>query len=233
MKNKNMKRLFWAFFLLPSLFSLHSCDKKTEYHYTAIYYPTVKGFVYADQTLDSINFVTFDSWQLTCDAAWLHIPENMQGGNVPEGYFIQPSVPLTFEPNTTGESRTALVNLHANGNVLSTLYEQLPYLNVIYPARRNSLCELTDSAFVTTDSLIFQAHGMWKVEFKDTDAEWITWEEGTLKQGAPGRNKLVFNMQENRMPEERKAVIRLTSNGVADSVMIVQLPPKTENQTQE
>lgn len=228
-----MKKFVWVFSLLSSLFFFNSCDKKTEQHYTAIFYPTVKSFLYADQTLDSICFITLDAWQLTCGEGWLHIPEHMQGGGVPAGYFIQPSVPLTFDPNVTGESRTALVNLHANGNTLSVLYEQFPFLNVKYPARKDEVYELRDSAFITTDSLVFEAYGTWTLEFVDKDAGWISWEDASLTRGSAGRQIVAFNMQENRLFEERKMTARLTSNGVSGDIIIVQLPVKQENSPQK
>lgn len=224
-----MKKLALAFSLFSSLLFFNSCANESEYHYTAIHYPRVKSVLYADQTLDSISFVTFDTWMLKTNDEWIHIPENKLYGEVPVGYYIRTSVPVTFDPNTTGESRMTVLNLLAHGNVLSTSYEQLAYLNVIHPFRKDGAFLLEDSAFVETDSLVFYAHGPWKVELVGEQLDWLVWQEGTPSTGQKGRQKLVFGMQKNQAENERKAVLRLTSNGVTDDITVVQLPPKKED----
>lgn len=224
-----MKKLVCTFALLVSLLFFNACSPESEYHYTAIYYPDLKSTLFADQTEDSISFVTFDSWLLKSNAEWMRVPENMTSGEVPAGYYVRTSVPLYFDPNTTGESRSTILNIQTSENTLSVIYEQLPYLCITYPVRKNSAYELTDSSFVATDSLVFHAYGIWNVAFVNEQPEWIAWQASTPVSGRAGRQKVQFDIQENQTENERRAVVRITSNGVSNDVTIVQLPPKEED----
>lgn len=231
MKIKIMKKQLLALSLCSSLTLLTGCLGESEYHYTAIYYPDPQSTLFADQTEDSINFVTFDSWTLVSQAEWLRVPDNMNSGSIPGGYYVQTSVPLTLEPNTTGKARTAIVNIMANGNMLSAAYQQLSYLCITHPERKDGAFELVDSSFVTVDSLVFHAYGPWTLSFAEAAPTWASWEEGTATSGTVGDQKVRIVMQENLSEEPRSTVLRLTSKGVSNDITLVQLPPKKDEES--
>ncbi len=205
-----------------------SCNGDTEYHYTAIIHPNGDQTLFADQTEDSIKFVTFDSWTLSLNSDWMHMDEVNRHGTVPSGYYLNVHVPLTFDVNNTGRTRTATASVSANGNTLSAGYTQLHYLNVKRPQRRDNSYQLTDSAHYERDSLQFVAYGNWTVEFVGEQPAWVQWENPQAISGRKGEQKIYYTLVKNETDTKNEAQIRLTSNGVPADITLVQLPRKKE-----
>ena len=76
-----------------------SCIENDGTHYTEILYPSEGGKVlYADQTNDSLKFITFDPWSLDTiyrftSKLWLNLdPSDLAGGDVPSGYYVNKTI---------------------------------------------------------------------------------------------------------------------------------------------
>ncbi len=228
-----MKKIASLCAAIMALWVISSCDGKIEQHYTAIAYPQVESVLYADQTEDSLCFISYDSWYVVLNSDWVTVEDDHKQGVVPTGYYIEKCVPLNFAVNNTGKTRSTIVNLTAHEGILSVAYRQMYYLNITNPLRKNEAFELVDSSYVVQDSIVFYANGLWNLKFVGERPSWIKWTDGYPVSGRKGPQKVKFDMEKNANEEERTVTIRLTSNGVSDDIVIKQLPPKKENENKQ
>lgn len=201
-----------------------ACDKKgNTYEFAQILYPDYSGgLVYADQTQDSLKFATTYDWSLSYTEDWLSISPDSMSGTVPDGYYMINKVKVHFNVNNTDTVRVAVVNFNADGKTLSSFYQQVHYLNIQNPVRKNYQFLLTDSATQLKDSIVFRTYGSWTLTFDEAQPEWISWKEGTSLSGNPGKHILFYNLTNNTGENDREAVLSLQSNGVTTKIKVKQ-----------
>ncbi len=214
--------------------SLTSCFEDNGEHYTEILYP--KGGVkslYADQTLDSLVFVTFDSW--TMDTVYGNLPNDDKlavafnpedkAGIVQKDHYMRKCIPFTFMTNATDTIRQVMFNVKSYGTVFSATYKQMHFHNFERPKRREFKLELTDSATCKADSLIFTTYADWNLKVKD--AENTPWLRLGTESGKKGKHIVRLNMDENTEKNSRRATIILTGiNETKTEVTVVQTAAK-------
>lgn len=206
-----------------------SCIENNGTHYTDILYPSQGGKVlYADQTNDSLKFITFDSWSLDTlyrftSKLWLNLdPSDLAGNDVPEGYYVNKTVKFTFEPNTSDTIKVVSLVLNSNNYKFESMYYQVDYLNIQRPAMdKNNNFELTDSASSTRDSISFVAYGDWKLEV--VNPEETTWIKSTKTEGTQGVHTVPLELKVNDNEAARLATLKLTSNGASTPILIKQM----------
>lgn len=232
-----MKKLIIAAVALLSAVSLQSCiDGDNESHGTAIYNnlgTNAPTELYADQTLDSMFVMSYDSWEASVKATeggeWLTItPTNCK---VPVGYVVTQSVYLKMTPNTTGKIREAAVGINSSypeyGTLMTYIY-QYPWLNITAPVPTYSKKKGSNEVVATFAT---------KLAAKDTYAVLgcATYAEATLKSDAnwlivnnedqvlkPGSHGIKFVVDPNNTGAEREAHVTLTSNGVSNVITYTQ-----------
>lgn len=132
-------------------FALTSCmDGGNEYHSTYFYPVSNFGIeTFADQTVDSVRVVSYDTWTLTNHCEWFDVYESGKKApisvTVPAGYMSSNRLDLYLKPNTTGQVRSNAIEVVSSfnkiGSVVKTLV-QYPFHNVIWPnVKRNSTDE--------------------------------------------------------------------------------------------
>ncbi|MCM1107532.1 MAG: hypothetical protein NC388_00590 [Clostridium sp.] len=202
-----------------------ACDPvENTFHRTAIYHPfNGASVLYADQTRDSLSFLSFDSYTITVNSDWLHANESDLKGEVPAGAYVEGSIYFTVDPNTTGKTRDCSVVLNSYGYDFQAYYRQLPYLRVIRPSMN------TEGEYSRTvkfdaekDSLVFHPHGNWTLAIDGEKPEWMEWQEGTSMSGVAGEHKAVFTLRKNTTLDSRRVKFILTSNGVSTGMTLVQ-----------
>lgn len=219
---------------------LTSCNNDTDQHQLAVMYPGV-SLLYADNTTDSLVFLTFDSWSMHSNASWL-TPRGKTSATVNHDASkrYQFIVYFDVEANTTGKSRWGNVEVFSYEYSASAYYLQLGCHNVMHPAgtpvtyindNRNLpetiRFEATDSANVTLDSLCFSVQADWTLSFAEgEDATWLTPEKTA---GTPGENIVRVSMTENTSDKERQTTLTLKSSGVSTDISFKQLPKKEED----
>lgn len=209
-----------------------SCIENNGTHYTEILYPSQGGKVlYADQTNDSLKFITFDSWSLDTlyrftSKLWLNLdPSDLAGNDVPEGYYVNKTVKFTFEPNTSDTIKVVSLVLNSNNYKFESMYYQVDYLNIQRPAMdKNNNFELTDSASSTRDSISFVAYGDWKLEV--VNPEETTWIKSTKTEGTQGVHTVPLELKVNDNEAARLATLKLTSNGASTPILVKQMAKK-------
>ena len=96
-----------------------ACDSgEYEYHSTG-FYPTSSGKeIFADQTIDSVRVVSYDSWSLTNDCPWMKISSNGQYAplevEVRPGTAVSTRLDLEITPNLTSEVRTDFIRVKSS-----------------------------------------------------------------------------------------------------------------------
>lgn len=211
---------------------LSSCIENNGTHYTEILYPSQGGkILYADQTNDSLKFITFDSWSLdtmyrSTSKLWLNLdPSDLAGNDVPEGFYVNKTVKFTFEPNTSDTIKVVSLVLNSNNYKFESMYYQVDYLNIQRPTMdKNYNFELTDSAITIRDSISFVAYGDWNLEV--VNPEETTWIKPTKTEGTQGVHTVPLELEGNSSEAARLATLRLTSNGASTPILIKQMGTK-------
>jgi len=222
-----------SFLFAAAALALASCGDGdgNEMHYIEMLYPSSHAaVVMADQTSDSLVFASTDSWWLTSSADWCTFdPEYKHVENPYQGSWLSCKMFLTFTPNTTGQTRYAILSIDGGESRNGATYAQVPYLGITRPQRLVSSDLMTDSLYTLTlaaeaerDSVCFRTYSTWTL--KTTAAEpWLTL---STAEGRADKHIVYLTMTANTTTAERRDTLVLVSNGVADSIPVVQQAPK-------
>jgi hypothetical protein len=227
--------LLLACSLLPFL---ASCDGEQERHELT---PDVSSIVlYADETIDSLRFFTFDSWTVTPQADWITVDGDSHLDLVHDNsvrYLCK--VFFNVEPNTTGKTRTGTVLVQSYDYSFTSPFVQLGLLRLSHPLFTTDTWlneqsgipdvahyELTDSAHWTSDSICFTVQSNWDLVFADEAPEWL---ELDNTMGIPGKYSVHLKLVPNTDKENgREARLKLVSGKVSNEIIVRQLPAKKE-----
>lgn len=228
-----MKRISLLFTVAAMMLTAFIGCKKEDnrYHSILIYKPYAGvGYIYADQTLDSVIFSTTESFAFTSDVSWLTLDPSASKGTVKEGYILTTKFAIHLEPNTTGKVRNGVVTgkMYSEdfNQDVGLLYQQLPWHNIVRPIPRElSNMEIefvgTDSAHWTRDSVKFTAYADWTLE--PSADSYLT---PRVKSGKAGRHTVELLLTPNATAEKKEATLSLSSNGATTIIKYVQLPKK-------
>lgn len=228
-------------------FALTSCsDSKDEYH--TIGFSKQYVVAYADQTNDSIKLYSTDDWSFRLDAAeWLKA--TYKGQNAPfsekvpaQGYTNStlPRIDLVCTPNTTGQERGGVLYATSSFAKLGSTvaqFIQLPYLNISTPSYEQATAGNKTYAMFRTyvESSGKTSSGVNpKVTFTvyadgatlTSTCDWISVLNKNLSERPTyAKNELQqveLVVAENTSKEARRGKVLLTSNGVTDTITVVQ-----------
>lgn len=216
------------------------CKQQNEHHAMNILHPASGYNIhYADQTSDSITFLTFDSYRATTEAEWLQLDPMKAKGNISNSYYnmVGISIPFSLSPNSTGKSRMAIVNIRNYGQDWDQHVQvgciQLGWLNIYRPEPKSDTessipsivsFNLVDSAYTLQDSLRFYVEKEWSIELFD-EQQFVT---PNRISGDAGDNMVRLTLKENESTQERRAKVVLHSSGVSNEINIIQLGKKGE-----
>ena len=217
-------------FPLAALLLTAACNKETGTHMLSIEYPLGMGVVFADQTEDSLSFVTTESWRIVSHQTWCSVPENMKSYHNPySDMLVSFTLPLRFTPNTSGRYRIAEVEVYGGEYTGQVHFLQFDCLNIARPGRRfysdllgDIIAPLTDSAFVERDSIVFTAYGDWTIDNASANKGWWSVDRAS---GGAGTHTVHLTLLPNVLNEEHRDTLLLSSNGVHDSIPLLQLRP--------
>ena len=223
-------------------FAFTSCDNDggNEYHSTYFYPMTSNGSeVYADQTVDSVRVISYDSWSLknTCD--WYQVFSNGKEAplsiNIPAGYMSSDRLDFKIQPNTTGKVRKNPVEVvssfHKIGTV-SQMLTQYPYLNIKHPgivyetegnqSSYNFTLTLPASGLDMSNNKYFITFTVYADGATlSSDASWVSPDqtEGFKKYAD---QKVTLSVEKNQTNADRTATLTLTSNGISTPIIVKQ-----------
>ena len=232
-----VKSLLLACSLL-SLFA--SCVSDPERHELS---PVGSSIIlYADNTIDSLRFFTYDSWTVTPQNDWISVDGDSHL-DIKYDYTMRYlcRVFLTIQPNTSGKTRCGTVLVESHKYSYSAPFVQLGLLKVTYPVNivgtwldeqsgipDEAHYELIDSAHWTSDSICFKVQNNWELTFVGDAPEWLTLDKTT---DLPGKYKVNLTLVPNTDTENgREATLRLKSGDVTNEIIVRQLPAKKEEE---
>lgn len=215
-------------------------DGGNEYHSTSFYPMTTSGIqCFADQTVDSVRVISYDSWSLTNTCPWMSISENGRPApftvNIPAGYSSSNRLDIQLQPNTTGQLRRDQINVVSSFGKIGTVSQtitQFPYHNVIWP---NVKSVSVNGATVYDFTLNIDAAGTTGDETKNclklklfapnatlTSAE--GWVRPKQTEGFETEKVVVVPLavDANSTDAERTAVLTLSSLGINTQIKVVQ-----------
>lgn len=227
-----IKTLLLACSLLPFL---ASCDGESERHGLT---PVVGSIIlYADETVDSLSFYTYDSWTVTPQVDWISVDGKSHLDITNNAMCYLCTVFLKMMPNTTGKTRTGTVLVQSYDYSSSFPFVQLGLLKVSHPVytidsyldQQSGIpdvahYELIDSAHWTADSICFTVQNNW--ELLGEIPEWLTLDKKT---DLPGKYRVNLTLVPNTDTENgREAKLKLVSGEVSNEIVVRQLPAKKE-----
>lgn len=232
-----MKKIILSVLVLATGLSLQSCfGGDNENHGTSIYNSQgnmASTELYADQTLDSLFVVSYDSWTARTEGNWFEISDKVC--KVPAGYIITQTVLVKTTPNTTGKLRSGAIFVNSDypeyGELRTNLY-QTAWLNISVPVPQYEQVEdkATGEKYVAAkfeapinaaDNYALLGCTVYADATLTSDANWLSVnnEDQTLK---PGNHGIKFVVSPNNDPTERVAHVTLTSNGVSNVITYTQ-----------
>lgn len=231
-----MKRIIFPLLFLMAI-AMQSCSDGLDRHELSVVYPN--GYaLFADQTQDSLVFLTFDSWRVSSNASWITVT-GKSSDNIKYDYYKNYliRVDLALEPNTTGHTRAGNVTVKSYDYEGAGLYVQFPFLNITrpnpnvnkyygdhYAVPDGADFVLRDSADVVSDSLCFNVQKEWTLTFAPgADQSWL---QLSATSGAAGYSAVPITLEQNLKPQERRTELLLTSSGITNQISVVQAKAK-------
>lgn len=205
------KTIFFAAVAL----TVTACNKSNEFHQT--YVQDSYKVIFADQTLDSVQYVTTETHSLTSNASWCRVDNSYQTSineyiKAHQGIY-KLSVGLALEPNTTGALRTAAVTINAGEYSASSMIIQFCNLELARPQvvlspdlSADSVSTLYLNGISDTDSIMFRTNFPWTLTVPENSP--ITLEQTN---GQAGFHTIRFSYDQNPLSQARKMEIHLTS----------------------
>lgn len=246
MKRNCIKLLGFAA-IVACLFS--ACNKESYRHQTEVVYPSYsQGYIFADQTEDSIVFVTFDSYRYyaydTNPDNFISIDENRAQKKIVNSYsnYYVFSLPVYFKPNTSDKCRRGYVLVNSKSEIddwnetVGAEYYQVNWHNIQKPApyytydEKNAVVEsclyqMTDSAYQVADTLKFTAYDAWEIASANADIV-----KPLTVSGRRGNQLIPCEVVPNTTPDTLRTELTLTSaNGAKTVIKFVQAPVKKKN----
>ena len=229
------KTIFPLLFLMAAV--MQSCSDGLDRHELIVVYPN--GYaLFADQTQDSIVFLTFDSWRVSPNASWISVV-GKSSDNINYDYYKNYliHVDLALEPNTTGHTRWGNVMVKSYDYEGAGLYVQFPFLNITHPnpdvndyygdnynVPDGADFILRDSADFENDSLCFNVQKSWTLSFAPgADQSWL---QLSTTSGEEGYNVVPIKLEQNLTTKERRTELILTSSGISNQISVVQSKAK-------
>lgn len=218
--------------LLIALTALTACsDASFEAHQSFFYPQKPEGMLlYADQTTDTTNVYSLDSWTATTEGDWFDI--NPKECTIPVGMAKLTHMTLTTTPNLSGMNRSGRMVVKSH-DTISQLVCQCTWLNIIYPFA-NYTYEGEEESYATrkatfSQTLPFDAVKT-EVRFNTyssgatlrSDAEWLQPEETAFPEA--GNYTVKVQVQPNAAKEKRVGRLTLSSAGVSSVITVEQLP---------
>jgi hypothetical protein len=233
-----MKKIH-LFLLAFAGITFSSClEDKNELHFFAMPVPNgPEAKLYADQERDSMVIVSTDSWVLTPQKGdWMDFSQTSL--DIKPGYQATTVIDLAFPANDTGENRSVEAWVKADGRSYMKKFTQVSYMNIQRPdmtltpgeeAPEYPEFELTDSSYVTKDSIIFISYAK-KIEIA-SNAEWLVPERTVIERQQdtkqPRKYTVLLALEPNNTQEKREAELVLsTSNNCLTVIKVHQLPKK-------
>ena len=221
--------------------TLASCGESTSEQHTTAFLPVNgRGIeTYADQTTDSIRVISTDTWTLTNNTDWMDVKvtalnqTNNMNVAIQPGYFVSTRLDFEIQPNTTGRTRSALLQVNSSFAKIGTVTNQLvqyPFLNISTPAPRTSDNGVTFNLdFIATTNeastnIVFTVHSADAT--LTSSADWLTVSQANGFT-PHATQRVTVTAARNATGAARTATLTLTSAGISSVINVTQPAAKS------
>ena len=229
-----MKKIVSILALLMGAFAFFaSCSDDPDSHTIGVRSVTSNSNLvsyYADQTHDSVNVVSTDSWVANTNCDWINFKQTARPTinyhiNYVYGQALTKSECIVINPNTTGQDRTTAITVEANNRTVALQVKQLGNLNITKPAR--NMTGGTD-LFVTK---LQRGAGAVKIAFTvyndailTTENSWLHVLDNDFAGTRFGQQfEATINYDANATGAERRGAVKLVSvTGATTEIAVVQ-----------
>ncbi len=218
--------------LLLVVLGFSACSEASQDFHFTYFTPTGNKVFYADQQTDTVHLVSTDPWTASSSASWFTFTPN---SGKPSGSQVSSDTRLnfTFDANTTGSIRFAVINVNSENSIALPVY-QLPWLRVSRPeptylndnnVQVNALeasqmiCRLNVLAASQSDSVKVYNYQP-GARLTVTGNGWIAALDTTFS--STGMHVVKLSYQPNTTAQEREAKLTFTSAGVSQEIVLVQ-----------
>lgn len=227
-----------------------ACVKDSYQHYVGVVYPQGNlGFIYADQTADSVCFITYDSYRYYAHPSnpsnFISIEEKFASKKILNNYWQGQyfSLPVYFTPNTTDTCRLGHVAIDSKSEMddwsatTYATYLQCNWHCIEKPAPRYKYnkddtmingCEhlMLDSAFQVADTIRFYPYDKWSITSSNPEVI-----KPTTTAGSQYRNNrpviIPCTVAQNFTKDTIRTTLTITSEcGATTTINFMQLPQK-------
>lgn len=245
----NIKKYSLAFLSASIGLFLASCNKESYNHSVQILYPHGYSInIYADQTQDSVSFVTYDSyhyygWKDNPDD-FVSVSEALASRKIQNNYLVGNifTLPVYFTPNTTGKDRVGYVIVDSKSEMddwagsVYACYCQLNCHRIKRPdafkgdfdkelgVYKNLEYMMRDSAMQVTDTLEFFSYDHhWNLSSANPDVI-----KPLVESGSEGWQKVPCQVSNNLSKNDtiRTTLLLQSSNGAKTTIQFQQAPLK-------
>lgn len=235
-------------FLVPmalAMLTVASCSKESYRHQVAVLYPTGPSILFADQTSDSVVFVTYDSYKVASfnSSDWLKVLNSKSypsEATLQNPYYMgyRLRVNLEIAPNKTEVPRLGQVNVRSYSSfddwaeTANAYYYQVNWHDVrrpvpIYGYDDNgsvisATFEVKDSFNQVTDSICFVAYDKWTLTASED-----SYVKLGKTSGDEGYQVVYVSMEENDKSDTLYSTLTLQSanlDGVKTTLLLKQAP---------
>ena len=231
-----------------------ACVKDSYQHYVGVAYPQGSiGFIYADQTVDSVCSITYDTYHYYPHSGnpgnFISIDEKVATKKIMNNYWQGQyfSLPVFFEPNTTDSCRLGYVAIDSKSEMDSwnattyATYLQCNWHCIEKPAPRYKYnkddtmingCDhlLLDSALQVADTIRFYPYDKWTIT--SSNPEVIEPIPGKSSGSAYRNNKpeiIPLKVTQNLTKDTIRTTLTITSEcGATTIINFKQAPKKTD-----
>lgn len=234
-------------FLLSAAAILCACyacsDGSNEFHATYFYPQNARGIeTYADQILDSVKVVSYDSWTLKNTAEWVEVEALADGKRqvndiavtIPAGYYAFTRLDFHMQPNTTGETRYTPIQVTSSFEkigTVATVLTQYPFLHIVQPAVEQNAetkayeFKLALTATQTESRIVFTPYA--GDATLTSSASWLV-PEKTSDFEQYAKQTVALTIEKNETEAPRTATLTLTSRGISNVITVTQAAGKAQ-----
>lgn len=211
-----------------AMLSIVSCNNDSYRHQVAVAYPSGTQVLFADQTSDSVIFITYDSYKVTSlNSSWLKV---LSSKDYPSEYTLQNPyymgyrlrVNLQAEPNATDAPRLGQVNVYSYSTfddwaeTAGAFYYQVNWHDVQRPYPQygrddngnaiSATFAARDSFSQVVDTLRFMAYDDWKLTTSED-----SYAKPDKLSGGKGYQTILLSMEPNELNDTLYTTLTLQS----------------------
>lgn len=215
--------------LLALALGLSACDNNSNGEYNVLAIAPIDEtphVIYADQTVDSCVIISTNDWTASVTSDWMTLKPEYASAKVEAGGVLYKHIAVNYDINKTNAVRYGVLRVNNNKHTVGRQDMQTYWLNITSPTPVFTNKETYAGVrFVSNVSSQAQSNRIAFTTYSptatiSTEANWVSLPDSAYAAGSHAINAALLA---NTTGANRTAQLVLkTSNGIADTIQIVQ-----------